>query len=275
MNQDLVWINYDKLQYLYASDFSEPTNMMGYSNSRRRNVNALYTLLGGRWKGDRVILLGDKWTDEESNPLVKDLRSRYSSDEYLGNVWHAALNEFENMAKYFQEASRNAVIFGLENPNRKRDTVYEEHKNDPDYFFKDKTIYYRYVINHTKKEFYRRKSLKDRNNWFNTLSYLLISAEEFYGGCYGMWIGDSLEVTNDKKLVENLDYKDVTMIYTRPYFLGSYDKEQEEKRREASKMETYKNLRELLLKSNDEDKRSLVDFLDRELNFKKEDSESE
>ena len=275
MTQDFVWINYDKLQYLSAADFDEPATIKGFIGNSRRCSNALYTLLADRWKGDRVILIGEKWTDEESDLLVKDLRERYSSEEYLGNIWHAALNEFENMAKYFEDADRDLVVFELENPNRKRDSVYEEHKEDQDLFFKDQIIYYRYVVNHMKKEYYRRKSLKDKNNWFNPLSFLLISAEEYYGGSYGMWIGDSLEVTNDKNLIESLGYRDTTMIYTYQYFLGSSDTvHRKTDDSSPDKEQMFKSLREMISSSNTENSEELINFIDRELETIKQKKES-
>ena len=270
MMQDFVWINYDRLQYLNAADFDEPANIKGYTGNSRTCSNALYTLLADRWKGDRVILIGERWTDEESDPLVKDLRSRYRNDEYRGNIWQAALSEFENMAKYFEDADRDAVIFRLEDPNRNRDTVYEEHKDDPDLFFNDQTVYYRYVINHTKREYYRRKSLKDRNNWFNPLSFLLISAEGYYGGSYGMWIGDSLEVTNDERMVESLGSKNVTMLYTYQYFLGSAGQMQNTvspNPKLSSKDQVIESIREMIINSGVEDTGDILEFLDNEMDL--------
>ena len=267
MMQDFVWINYDRLQYLNAADFDEPANIKGYTGNSRTCSNALYTLLADRWKGDRVILIGERWTDEESDPLVKDLRSRYRNDEYRGNIWQASLSEFENMAKYFEDADRDMVVFRLEDSNRRSDPVYEEHKDDPDLFFSEQTVYYRYVINHTKREYYRRKSLKDRNNWFNPLSFLLISAEGYYGGSYGMWIGDSLEVTNDERMVERLGYRNVTMLYTYQYFLGSADQKRKDTVLDpetSSKDKMLESIRELVINSGVEDAEDILEFLDNE-----------
>lgn len=272
MMQDFVWINYDKLQYLNAADFGEPATIKGYTGNSRKCSNVLYTLLADRWKGDRVILIGEKWTDEKSDPLVMDLRSRYSSDEYLGSIWHAALYEFENMAKYFEDADRDTVVFRLEDPNRRRDSVYEEHRDDPDLFFSDQTVYYRYVINHTKKEYYRRKSLKDRNNWFNPLSFLLISAEGYYGGSYGMWIGDSLEVTNDERTIEGLGYKNVTMLYTYQYFLGSAGQNQKlhtPNIDNSDKDHILESIREVIINSGVEDTGEILEFIDNEMKLLK------
>ena len=82
-----------------------------------------------------------------------------------------------------------------------------------------------------------------------------------------MWIGDSLEVTNDERMVERLGYRNVTMLYTYQYFLGSADQKRKDTVLDpetSSKDKMLESIRELVINSGVEDAEDILEFLDNE-----------
>ena len=194
MEQNFVWINCEKEEYLSAIDFEESTKIDGYLHNRGRCNNALYTLMGNRWKDDHIILIGEKQPEEGLHQMVSDLAGKFDDLDCLGSIWFGSQIRFRNAAELFLSDES-----------------------------KEETIYYRYVINQSRREFYRRRSLKDKNMWFNPLTYLLICAEGYSKGSYGKWIGDSISVSNDDSIMKDPEYRNMTSIYVYQYFLGGED----------------------------------------------------
>ena len=91
-------------------------------------------------------------------------------------------------------------------------------------FIVDDICFYTYVINHTKKEYYRRKSNRDRNNWFSPISFLMISGNGYYGGKYGYWLNDDVEASNNIDNLIKEGYTNKTPLYTYSYFIGCSEK---------------------------------------------------
>lgn len=191
MKHKYIWINCDKKEYLDAVDFNEPVNIKGYYRNPNKTNNALFCLLTSHWKNSHIVLISNDWEEEYENEIVRSFRSTYDDIKYLNNLWLFAKEEFKNMRSVFDE----------------------------NYKASD-TAFYAYVINHTKKEFFRRKSIRDKNNWFSPISFLLISGKDYYSGKYGYWIGDDIEVVHKPDNYISNNYKNVTSLYTYSYFLG-------------------------------------------------------
>ncbi|MBQ6217672.1 MAG: hypothetical protein IJK53_09855 [Erysipelotrichaceae bacterium] len=200
MHQQFLWVNYDKPQYLSSSDFSNEKirNFAGYTWNPGKCSSALYTLMGDLWKGDRLILIGQYRDENERNPMVIQMRSRFDDMEYMGNIWYGATLQYENAGRLFTTSNIN------------EDDEEGTHYIEP--------VFYRYVLNHTKHEYFYRYNLKSVNNWLNPLAFLLMNGKGRCGGKYGMWIGDELEVTNDKGKVKALGYEEMTRVYNYRYF---------------------------------------------------------
>ena len=195
MKQNFIWINCDKEEYVNALEFDEPGDITGYLHNSGKCSNTVISLLAGRWISNYLMLVGEKLPENVPDEHVSRLVKRFDNNEYQGNVWFGVQNEFLDISTL--PSVRNPDVEGG---------------------------YYRYVINFSKKEYYRRRSLKDRNVWFNPLTYLLIAAEGYTDDKAGCWLGDLVQVSNDRNYIRFLTrkegFRNMTQIYTREYFLG-------------------------------------------------------
>ena len=195
MKHKYIWINYEKGQYLNSADFDEPVNIKGYYRNSSKVNNALMVLLAAEWKLSKIALISDSWDEDKEQAIISDLRNRCDNVLYLNNLWLSAIDEYENM----------------------------RYKFDKEFIVED-ICFYTYVINHTKKEYYRRKSNRDRNNWFSPISFLMISGNGYYGGKYGYWLNDDVEASNNIDNLIKEGYTNKTPLYTYSYFIGCSEK---------------------------------------------------
>ena len=215
MGQYFLWYNAEKRQYLSAFDFDWSVKENGYLSVSA--TNAMFTLLATDWRGTRVILLGDyKALNNETNPLLAYIEKNIGS-----YPWDDAYEKCERMGPYFKEAEvmKEEII---ECEPEDAELYYREPVNysDSKYFSRD-IVFMRYVINHSKKEFYDREAILNRDSdddWFDPFAFLVIAADNYDKECFGQWIGDCVEVSNDPEYVCQLGYHDVTDIYTYDYF---------------------------------------------------------
>ena len=195
MKQNFSWVNYDKEEYINALEFDEEGDIRGYLHNSGSCSNTLISLLAGRWINGRILLIGEKLPERNECICLSNLRKRFDGNEYQGNAWFGVQSEFTDISTL--PSVRNPDVEGA---------------------------YYRYVINHGRKEYYRRRSLKDRNVWFNPLSYLMIAAEGYTNDRAGIWLDDLIQVSNDRQYIRYLTrkekFRNMTGVYTREYFLG-------------------------------------------------------
>ena len=225
MGQYFLWANLDKGAYIDAGDFGCSVKENGYLGKDCTATNAVMTLLANEWKGDRIVLVGDYDRNENHIPLVEEAIGKYGDC-----IWDAAIESFENVARYFKGCQIEEIM------EDDADRAEQCRIRTIDSFYVDsietKSIRrYRFVYNHTKKEYFEIASADDEERWLNPLSYLLISAEYYVSSAYGHWIGDDIGVTNDPDEINNFGYKDMTDVYTLDYFDDQADKAKEERER--------------------------------------------
>ena len=59
MGEYFEWVNIDKKEYISPFDFDQGSKLHQTSVDGNPLLNALATLLDDRWKGDRIVFLGD------------------------------------------------------------------------------------------------------------------------------------------------------------------------------------------------------------------------
>jgi len=228
MGQYFLWYNCDKNQYLDAGDSDDSVKINGYLHKDCTATGAMMTLLASDWKGDRIVLEGDYDSNENHIPFVESVR-----DKCKDVIWDYAVSYGENMAKYFKGAMLQEIMDS--DAERIEQCLIEKYDtNDLSPFGKRDIQKYEYVVNHTKKEYFRI-DYSDDERWLNPISYLLISAKYFVSDAYGCWIGDRIGVTNDPFEVEDLNYADMTEVYTDDYFDQQEDIADRRKENERNK----------------------------------------
>lgn len=169
MGQYYKVVNLDKGEYLAPTDYGNGLKLMEHSWIKNNFMLVVEKLLATHWKKDRIVWAGDY--GDEGRFLEPEMSKNFDGDPTL---------------YYFAYLKFNALK-GLE-------------QADPDE--------YRYLINHTKKEFLDKKPLPDKNGWIvHPLSILTSNGNGRGGGDYfansnqeeiyvGSWAGDSIEVAN-------------------------------------------------------------------------------
>jgi hypothetical protein len=158
-------------------------------------MGALYDLLSSDWKGDAIIFLGDQTniTDKDTNPVMKRLSAERQAWGEPG---------------YDDDFNYNPYGVKRENP-------YEG-------LFIRESSFFRYTINHTKKEFFDIENTRpifadekgEPTSRINPLPILMSfpGYEDDMGT--GLWLGDKIEVSDNKPPSE---YKDMSTEYGSDY----------------------------------------------------------
>ena len=232
MGQYFLWFNWDKNQFLDADYFDMPVKLNGYLHKDCITTGAMMTLLASDWKGDRIFLAGDYDSNENHIPFIDVVMKQCDDD----TPWNYALSYGENMAKYFAGANIKEI---LDDDAERIEAcqIREYDTNDLEPYGKRAITKFRYVVNHSKKEYFFI-DYNDDEKWLNPLSYLLISAGHYISDAYGYWIGDNIGVTNDSVEVEILGYRNMTDIYTEDYFEQqsdiAYNRNEERKKNDTT-----------------------------------------
>ncbi|MBR3151785.1 MAG: hypothetical protein IKF46_07385 [Erysipelotrichaceae bacterium] len=248
MGQYFIWLNPVKGQYFGGPDFDLGAKRRETAYVGCPVLDALYTLMANEWKGDPIVWIGDDYAHlyRETNPALK------TTEEICGDrPYDHAHTHFIDIAMDFEKSDREWSVdtynqFQLEYlklTKEEKDRYFraggvEEGVEffDPDWerrseiiellakkgFYSRKSEYYRYIINHSKKEFIDRETIKPNvyNSRYDPFPALMIKEDDSEkpwskgsDNYCGSWLGDDIVVSNDHSDVPG-DYEDASNKYT-------------------------------------------------------------
>lgn len=201
MSQIYEWMNYDKMERLgwWCGKLWECSWTQCVDN------NAVLTLLADRWRGDRLIRYGCEGleTPEDGRPFLREIEGVRMEDLYDNSRDIAGLFE-EKRGEFCDACDDDGGYIG------------EVRKESP---FELKLVWYRYVINTERKQFYDRErtavhSVRDgvvfRDDLFPTLCTPYGRDEMVGGERLESWFGEVLAASNERP---GADYEDITDVH--------------------------------------------------------------
>lgn len=215
MGQYFRVVNIDKQEQLVPWDFRSGSKLMEWSYQHNKVVNAMTELLADRWKGDRVIVVGD----------YADYISENDTDyAYLANIWDEIGTD--NIYSY---ADKNYKFLKAEDVN----------VADTDY---------RFIYNHATGEFidltklpieavgYDEESAEGWVRKISPLPLLLAVGNDLGGGGFcdwgngyefiGSWCETSTDIDISKEFIEEYaDYDEFAPDFTENEKLIPYTEE--------------------------------------------------
>ena len=249
MGQYFMWINPVKKQFFTGHDFSDGTKRREIAYVGSPTLDVLYTLMDNEWKGDPIAWIGDDYTRlfNESNQTLKVIESicgafpydfaithfvnvaidfEKSNSEWMVDTYNQNQYEYLNLSK--EDADRffsiDEMFSGREmtfyNPDWDRKAEIVKLLKEKG-FFARKSEHYRYIINHSKKEFIDRKSIKpdEHNTRYDPFPALMIKEDDSeeprvnkVDNYCGLWLGDDIIVSNDSADVHP-NYEDASNKY--------------------------------------------------------------
>lgn len=210
MGEYYKWVNIDKHEYLSPGSFDLGNKLYESSWPGTGLLRALYTLLSSDWKGDSIVFLGDytNLTYTVTNPVLKRLYEEHKASGIVGYDSDYVEVEYKDISYRFKEGNLS---------------------------------FFRYAVNHTKKEFfdvektrYYYKTLApytavpvQKEQPYNPLPVLMVYSYETieykgkepvyevpYDDKYrGLWLGDTIEVTDFRPPVEYMDKSGEYCLY--------------------------------------------------------------
>ena len=216
MGEYYEFVNLDKKEYLTPGHFGSAIN---YSNCRQVDndfINCAYTLMNSLWKNDTVLFFGDESSFKSNgNPKIEELINKYS--EYPMD--ECAYENGVNISRLFkttkEELTKPDAYYYNENKELEENYLKRVYKASP--FSKD-FIFYRYILNHTKRQYIDRNKLGFCGDIYYVDPFpALIGVglhstydyPNFRKDFIGMWIGDDIEITNNPNFK---DYEDMSHI---------------------------------------------------------------
>ena len=208
MGEYYDWVNVGKKEYICPSDFNLGNKLYETAFAGNHLLGALYSLLSSEWKGDSIIFLGDETniTEKETNPVLRSLSlerqawrepgvdADYVIDNYtcISGLFKASEKEVRDEIAYIIDNDFEYNIYGI-----KRENPY-------DGLFIRESRFFRYTINHSKKEFFdienTRLTYTNEEGVLTTRINPLPLLMAFPGSpsdrCTGLWIGDQIEVSD-------------------------------------------------------------------------------
>ena len=212
MGEGYDWVNVDKREYLDPVDFD-----MGYKLHesmwtgdrffpKNHLLGALYALLATDWKDDQIIFLGDETTitEHDTNPVLQKILTQ---ERQYGQPAHFTYDLCKDISGLFKaaEAEVRADIQSMIEYGAFETNYYKVDLNAPfDGLFTRDSIFFRYTMNHTKKEFYDMgkyyvNGFTDSSNpipRFNPLPVLMAFGKKAIHKYDGCWLGDHIGVSN-------------------------------------------------------------------------------
>ena len=183
----------------------------------------MYSLLGSDWKGDSIIFLGDETniTEKDTNPVIQRLSAARKQWGEPGNDADYVVDTYKDISGQFKDAEkivREEIQIMIDSDDFECNYYHVDKENPFAGLFMKPSSYYRYVYNHTKKEFYdltrTRMTYTDRDGNYtdriDPLPLLLAFGRSAGDKCTGLWIGDNIEPGDE---VPPDDYKDMSSIY--------------------------------------------------------------
>ena len=223
MGEYFSWLNVDKKEYITPGNFDLGQKLYETAFAGNVFLGALYDLLSSDWKGDFIIFFGDetKIPEDEVNPLIRRIYEEckaWDDSCFIGDYIDAKYKCIDGLYKATEVQVRKEIEYMI----REKDFSYNLFKVDPsdpyNGLFTREPKHFRYMINHSKKEFFdiENTALRytDRDGKLNTrinpLPLLMAYSDNHRDDGCGKWIGDSIEVSND---APSADYKDMSSIY--------------------------------------------------------------
>ena len=166
MGEYYTFVNMDKKEYIDPVNFGYGAKLHESAWTRdrtfRRNefLGALYALLSTDWKGDTLIFLGDEACSSEKDvsPFLRKLLARYKLLENKGVPYDCGIDgdyrDVSGLFKAAEEVVREDIQSMIDYIDFSAN-YYKVNPNAPfDGLFVRESVFFRYTINHTKKEFF-------------------------------------------------------------------------------------------------------------------------
>ena len=224
MGEYYDWVNIDKKEYLNPADFDLGNKIHETLSTENHLLGALYNLLASDWKGDTIVFLGDEThiTKKDTNSVLKrlfDERQSWKEPGYDADYVYVFYKNISCLFKASEETVRSEIEWILENDDFESNPFRIDSKSPYQGLFVRDSLFFRYTINHSKKEFFDTEKTKlvytkpGESGIFtkkiNPLP-LLMAFPGSYDECTGLWLGDQIEVSNDEP---PQDYADMSEIY--------------------------------------------------------------
>ena len=211
MGEYYNWVNVDKKEYICPADFNSGSKFREIMHKDSAPLHALHTLLSGKWKGDRVLWLGDEClvSNQLSNNIIQILYDQSVQFGYLGEAFNMIYESYKNISGLFKEAEEEVreeigyYLAELKNYGKlEHCNEYGVNLEHPfEGLFIEQGKRYTYIINHTKKIYYLLDETQVfdqshmRNEYLDPLLVLL-----GYGRVsnHGEWLGDIIGVSNQR-----------------------------------------------------------------------------
>lgn len=223
MGEYYDWVNVDKKEYISPFDFDLGNKLHESAFAGNPLLGALYSLLASEWKGDAIVFLGDETniTKSDKNPVLRKLSAERESwggpgydADYVYETYKCISGIFKDSEGIVRHEIDCMVRYDDFSPNYygvKKEAPYEG-------LFIREPLYFRYTINHTKKEYFdierTRLTYKNRNNELairiNPLPLLMAFPGSARDDGTGVWIGDDIEVSD---LLPSSNYIDKSETY--------------------------------------------------------------
>ena len=215
MGEYYDWVNVDKKQYLVPMEFGHGSKITESCWYHAEVLGALYSLLSSDWKGDHIAFIGDeaKVPLAPKNETLRRLQKQCMDDSQNRGIDGYILDEYICVSGLFRAAEvevREEIGNILDEPDYFHNWYGIDPANPYDGLFERELVFFRYVINHDRKEYYDTEHTcwRRTSNKMDPLPLLLA-----YGRMTGneekpgLWLGDRLEVTNN---IPGNDYRDIT-----------------------------------------------------------------
>lgn len=223
MGEYYSWVNIDKKEYIepFAFDMGNKSHESAWKGNPL--LGALYALMKSDWKGDRVIFLGDETniTEKDTNPALQQLskeRKQWGEPGYDADYVVETYRDISGLFRDAEKKVREEIRIMIDADDFECNYYHVDKESPFDGLFGRLPAYYRYVYNHTKKEFYdltrTRMTYTDRDGNYtdriDPLPLLLAFGRSAGDECTGLWIGDNVEPGDD---APPYDYKDMSSVY--------------------------------------------------------------
>lgn len=193
MGVDYSWVNIDKHEYLNPLDFNLGGRLYQTLFVSNSLTGALYNLLSSDWKSDTFLFLGDGTTISENNnyQVLSMLRKKRILDQRFCHEMEYIEETYRCVSGLFYKAREEVmkeICYKLENGR------FDTNLDVPfEMLFQRNSSFFRYTINHTKKEYFDTEHTVIDGFTYNPLPLLMSYSRNKEAG---RWIGDEIEVSN-------------------------------------------------------------------------------
>ncbi len=223
MGEYYSWVNIDKREYIEPFAFDLGNKIHESAMEGNPLLGAMYSLLESEWKGDRIIFLGDETniTENDTNPVIRELsnqRKQWGEPGYDADYVVDAYRDISGLFKDAEKIVREEIQIMIDSDDFECNYYQVARDNPFEGLFERQPVHYRYVYNHTKKEFYdltrTRMTYTDKNGNYvrriDPLPLLHAFGRSARDKCTGLWIGDIIEPGDE---TPQDDYKDMSSVY--------------------------------------------------------------